>query len=103
MLYTFLHQVKEPDNVDFSVTLRGVMYIYKNHPNKQLSLNHDHMYLLTIVLYSVKGTKLNALLLLPFTKLTITENAAIASLPPRNELRQCNTKSDCSPNSHAGD
>ena len=103
MLYTFLHHVKEPDNVDFSVTLRGALYIYKNHPNKQLSLNYDHMYPLTIVLYSVKGAELNALLLLPYTKLTITENVVIASLPPRNELSQCDTKSDCSPNNHAGD
>ena len=84
MLYTFLHQVKEPDNVDFSVTLRGggyIMYIYKNNPNKQLSLNHDHWYPLTSVLYSIKGTKLYALLLFPLTKLTITENAVIAATP----------------------
>ena len=55
-------------------------------------------------MYSVKGTKLNALLLnLPFTKLTITENAVIVSLSPRNELSQCYTESDCGPNNHAGE
>ena len=39
----------------------------------------------------------------PLHNYIIVENAVLISLPHNNELSQCDTKSDCSPNNHAGD